>query len=241
MSKPQIKVLVQDLENTVKKSFAKKHWLLLIDAAITVIILLIILILLRHTPADYRPQVGFEKRISPYVTNQIIPQLYNGVQKREPFELTINQIGLNEAITSFGWPKMYGNGLIVSTPTVIFEPNNLRLMAKVNLNAIDTVVTVEISPHFDEKGMLNLNIDNVKLGNIPVTFIAKQLAKKMSEEQIQGAQADNIASSALISLLTGRQFEAIFSIDGKKAKIDNAIIVKKTIKIHIVPVDKLNK
>jgi hypothetical protein len=238
MSKPQIKFWYKDLENTRKKSFAKKHWLLLIDAAITVIILLVLLILLRHTPAAYHPEAGFEKQVSPYLTHHLMPQFYNGMQKREPFELIIDQKGLNEAIASFGWPKMYDNGLIISTPAVIFEPNRLHLMANVNLKGFDTVVTVEISPQFDANGLLSLNVEKMKIGALSVTYIAKMMAQKMFDEQIGSVEADNIASLALASALTGRPFVPDFKADGKKAKIDKVALENEVLKIHITPAGK---
>ena len=229
---------MQDLENTGKKKLTKIRWLLLIDAAITAILLLILLILLRHTPVAYHPQAGFEKQLSPYLTHQLMPQFYNGMQKREPFELIIDQKGLNEAIASFGWPKMYANGLIISTPAVIFEPNRLQLMANVNLKGFDTVVAVKICPQFDANGLLIMNVEKMQIGALGVTYIAKMMAKKMFDEQIGSVEADNIASLALASAMTGRPFVPAFKADGKKAKIDNVILKNETLKIHITPIGK---
>ena len=58
-------------------------------------------------------------------------------------------------------------------------------MAMVNYNSVDMVVTVEIMPQFDDKGLLNLEVEKVKMGALGVTFIAKKLAKKMYNEQVQ--------------------------------------------------------
>jgi len=237
MSKLQIKFWCKDLENKQKNRFGKKRWLLLIDAAVSLIIVLLLIILLRHTPSDYTPEPAFEKQVSPYLTHQLMPQFYNGMQRKEPFELTIDQKGLNEAIAAMGWPQIY-NGLIISTPVVYFTPENLRLMAMVNMNSVDMVVAVEITPRFDDKGLLSLEVEKVKMGALGITYIAKKLAKKMYSEQEQFVEPDNIASLVLASVLADKPFEPVFAVDGNKAKVDSVVLGKERLKIHIVPVGK---
>jgi hypothetical protein len=222
------------LEKTQKKGFGKKHWLLLIDAAVSLIIVLVIVILLHHKPADYHPEPTFDEQVSPYLTHQLLPQFYNGLQRKEPFEIVIEQKGLNEAITAIGWPQIY-NGLIISTPVVYFAPQNLRLMAMVNLNSVDTVVTVEITPRIDEKGLLSLEINKVRIGTLSVTFIAKKLAKKMFSEQNQFVVPDNIASLALASLLEDKPFAPVFKAEGKEVKVDSISIENQVLRMRIVP------
>jgi hypothetical protein len=225
------------LENTQKSGFRKKRWLLLIDAAATLIILLITAILIHHKPADYNPQPVSDKQLSTYLTNQLLPQFYNGMQRNEPFELVIEQKGLNEAITSFGWPQIH-NDLIISTPAVAFSPQGLRLMTMVNYNSVNMVVTVEVVPRFDDKGRLNLEVDKAKVGALGVTFVAKKLAKKMFDEQVQVVEPDNIVSLVLASMLADRPFEPVFEVEGKKAKVDNIVLEKSALRLHIVPVRK---
>jgi hypothetical protein len=238
MSKPQITFWCKDLKNTGKKKLTKTRWPLLIDATITVIILLVLLILLHHTPAAYHPQSGFERQVSPYLTHQLLPQFYNGLQRKEPFELIIDQKGLNEAIAAMGWPKMYDNGLIVSTPSIFFAPQKLGLMAKVNLKGFDTVVTVEMSPQFDANGLLDLNVKKVKIGALSVTYVAKKTAQKMFDEQIRFVETDNIVSLALASAMKGWPFVPGFKVDGKESKVDNVVLQNEMIRIHITPVGK---
>jgi hypothetical protein len=237
MSKPQIKFWWKDLENKQKIKSGKKRWLLLIDAAVTLIIVLVIVILLRHTPSDYTPEPSFERQVSPYLTHQLLPQFYNGLQRREPFDLIVDQKGLNEAIAAMGWPQIY-NGLIISTPVVYFAPKNLRLMAMVNMNSVDTVVTVEIIPRFDDKGLLNLEIGKVKMGALGVTYIAKKMAKKMYSERELNVESDNITALALASVLADKPFEPVFAVEGEKAKVDGVVLEKEVMKIHIIPVGK---
>jgi hypothetical protein len=204
---------------------------------VTLIIVLLLVILLRHTPSDYVPEPAFDTQVSPYLTHQLMPQLYNGLQRKEPFEIVIDQKGLNEAIVAMGWPQIY-NGLIVSTPVVYFTPENLRLMAMVNMNSIDTVVTVEITPRFDDKGLLSLEIEKVKMGALGITYIAKKLAKKMYNEREQSVEPDNIVSLSLASVLADKPFEPVFVAEGQKAKVDSVVLEKEVIKIHIVPFEK---
>ena len=225
------------MEKTQKSKFGKTRWLLLIDAAISVILALVIIILLRYKPADYHPEPTFDEQVSPYLTHQLLPQFYNGIQRKEPFEMIIEQKGLNEAITALGWPQMF-NGLLISTPVISFAPQRLQLRAMVNYNGIDTVVTVEIVPWIDEQGLLNLDVKNVKMGALGVTYITKKLAKKMFNEQIQFIEPDNIASLAMASLMAEKPFEPVFAVDGERAKVDNVVLENVMLKIHIVPMRK---
>jgi hypothetical protein len=223
------------LENTPKSRFRNKRWLLLIDAALTVIILLIGLILLKYKPADYNAISASEEEISSYLVNELFPQFYNGMQREQAFEVVVEQNGINEAIGSFGWPQIH-NGLIISTPVVFFTPERLRLMAMLNYEGVDTVITVEVIPRFDSKGLLNLEIDKVKMGALGITFVTKKIAKKMFDDRAQFAEADNIASLALESLLAEKPFEPVFVFQGKKMKIDNIALENKIMKIHITPI-----
>jgi hypothetical protein len=225
------------LENKQKSRFRKKRWLLLIDVAVSLIIVLITLLLLRYRPADYNPQPVFEQQDSTYLTHQLLPRFYNGLQRNEPFELVIEQKGLNEAIASLGWPQIH-NGLIISTPAVTFVPGYLRLMAMVNYNGVDSVVTVEMFPRFDNQGLLNLEVKQVKMGALGVTFVTKKLAKRMFDQQMQFLEPDNIVSLALASLMADKPFEPVFKMEGKKAKVDSIELEKQILKIHIVPVEK---
>ena len=240
MSKPQIKFWCKDLKNKQKSKFWKKRWLLLIDVTVSLIIVLLLVILLRHTPSDYIPEPAFDTQVSSYLTHQLMPQFYNGLQRREPFELVIDQKGLNEAIAAMGWSQIY-NGLVISTPVVYFAPKNLRLMAMVNMNSVDTVVTVEIIPLFDDKGLLSLKVEKVKMGALGITYIAKKLAKKMYREQEQFVEPDNITSLAIASVLADKPFEPVFVVEGEKAKINKVVIDKEILKVYIVPIRKAVK
>ncbi|MDO8301889.1 MAG: hypothetical protein Q7T18_01475 [Sedimentisphaerales bacterium] len=225
------------MEKTQKSKFEKTRWLLLIDGAVSLIMALVIVILLRHKPADYHPELLFDKPVSPYLTHQLLPQFYNGMQKKEPFEMIIEQKGLNEAIAAIGWPQMF-NGLLVSTPVISIAPRQLRLRAMINYNGIDTVATVEIVPRIDDKGLLHLDVENVKMGALGVTYITKKLAKKIFNEQIQYIEPDNIASLTLASLMAEKPFEPVFAVEGEKARIDYFILRKEMLEVHIVPIEK---
>lgn len=236
MSKLQIKVFgVKHLENTKKSGFTKKRWFLLIDAAVMLIIALVAIILLRYRPAGYNPESGFENQVSPYLTNKLLPQFYNGMNRKEPFELVIEEKGINEAVTAVGWPQMF-NGLVIETPTISFAPQRLELMAMVNYNGVNSVVTVDIKPRFDEKGLLNLEVDKVKMGALSITFVAKKIAKKMFDEQGPLIEPDNIFSLVLASLLADKPFIPEFELEGKTAKVDSIKLENKVLKAHIVPV-----
>ncbi|MHC4086426.1 MAG: hypothetical protein ACYSU5_14625 [Planctomycetota bacterium] len=107
-----------------KKKFKKRYWLL-IDLALAIFILA----LLFYKPARYKPLViapvgNNQDQISPYLSNELLPQLHNGAQRQEPFDLVVIQKGINEAIARLQWPRE-SNGVLLSAPTVFFVPENI--------------------------------------------------------------------------------------------------------------------
>jgi uncharacterized protein YpmS len=230
------------LEKTGKFRFTKRQWLLLVDAAIMLVVTLVAIILLLYKPAEYKARPSSEE-VSPYLTNRLIPAFYNGMQTRKPFELVIEEKPLNEAVSSFGWPQIHDN-VIVSTPAISFSENAIQIISMVNYNGMDMVFSIEINPQFNEKGQLNLQIERAKIGALSVTFIVKQVAKRMFTEQVSTEEPDNIVYLAMASLMREEPFEPVFEMQNNKVKLDNIVIEKEKLRIHFVPVadfEKLNE
>ena len=102
------------MENHEEKKSEKTwpHWLLICFAAV-----LLIIALLLHIPARYAPlkSAGDKRLVSPYLTNELLPALYNGAQMDKPFDLIITEDGVNDVIGRSGWPKDFGSVSISSS------------------------------------------------------------------------------------------------------------------------------
>jgi len=233
----------KNLKVRKKRKFKKRYWLLL-DLALAIIILA----LLFYKPARYRPPNTVpadnkQEEISPYLTNELLPQLYNSAQRDEPFDLDINQKGINETIARFKWPRE-SDGVILSAPTVFFVPDSIVLMGTASIKGAELVVTVVAKPRLDEEGLLQLQVDKVKIGAMNITPIAKLLAKRMYTERIAGVPIDieDLRTKIAASLLNEEPFEPILDVRDifedvdKKLRVEKITIIQKKLTIRLVPV-----
>jgi len=233
----------KNLKVRKKRKFKKRYWLLL-DLALGIIILA----LLFYKPARYRPPDNVpagnnQNQINPYLTNVLLPQLYNGAQLDEPFDLDINQKGINETISRYKWPRE-SDGVILSAPTVFFVPESIVLMGTANIKGAELVVTVVAKPRLDEEGLLHLQVDKVKIGAMNITPVAKLLAKRMYAERVGSVPVDlnDLRAKIAASLLNEEPFEPflnvrdIFDDVDKKVRIEKITITQKKLTIRLVPV-----
>ena len=225
-----------------KKKFKKRYWLFL-DLALAIIILA----LLFYKPARYRPSNtspagNNQDQVSPYLTNVLLPQLYNGAQLDEPFDLDINQKGINETIARYKWPRE-SNGVILSAPTVFFVPDSIVLMGTASIRGAELVITVVAKPMLDEKGLLNLWVDKVKIGAMNITPVARLLAKRMYAERVETVPVDlnDLRAKIATSLLNEEPFEPILNVRDifddmdKKVRMEKITIAQKKLTIRLVP------
>lgn len=233
-----------DLKTRKKRKFKKRYWLL-IDLAVAIVIFSLLLYKpARYKPRDIAPTGNKQKEISQYLTNVLLPQLYNGAQRQEPFDLVVSQKGINETIARFKWPQE-SNGVIFSAPTVLFVPESIVLMGMANMKGVDLVVTVEARPSLDEEGLLNLRVEKVKIGAMNITPIARLLAKRMYTERLATIPVDteNLRAKIAASLLNGEPFEPIFNIkdifdsnEDIKLRVEKITITQEKLTIRLAPV-----
>ena len=231
------------LKDRKKKKFKKRYWLLL-DLALAIIILA----LLFYKPTRYKPSNTFmsgnnQNQVSPYLTNVLLPQLYNGAQREEPFNLDINQKGINETIARYKWPRE-SNGVMLSAPTVYFVPDSIVLMGAASIKGAELVITVVAKPRLDEEGLLHLQVDKVKIGAMNITPVAKLLAKRMYADRVETVPVDlnDLRAKIAASLLNEEPFEPILNVNDifedmdKKVRMEKITIAQKKLTIRLVPV-----
>ncbi len=225
-----------------KRSKRKKlfYWLL-IDATVAVVVIALLL----YKPADYRPVLrrltgANNERVHPYLSHDIGPQLYNGAQSQQPFDLVVSDQALNEAIAQFRWPRETG-GVVFSAPEILFQPDRIVLMGTANIEGTDLVITVELGPQLDDTGRLNLNVDKVKIGAMPITLLAKTVAKQQYQERLETVpvDTDDIRTKIAASLLAGEAFEPVFEIDDKWVRLKDFSISQGKLEATMVPAEPL--
>ncbi len=210
------------------------RWLL-IDIAVAAIVFALLL----YRPGRYKPHDSDKYRrgeVSPYLTNELSPTIYNGTQRVEPFDVVITQEGLNDIIARGNWP-MESEGVLLYAPAALFTPGRLVLMGTADAKGVKFVVTIELEPKINEEGLLNLQLAKLKVGAMNITPLAKIIAKKMYMQRISGIEIDSNGIQAKIaaSLLTDEPFEPVFIIDDKKVRIEKITIENEKLSAHLVP------
>ncbi len=215
-----------------KAKFKKVYWLL-IDLAVVAVIL----ILLLYRPARYRPpEPARDKQVSPYLTHELLPQLYNGIQRREPFDLVVFQQGINDAIARSKWPKE-SEGIRFSAPKVLFVSESITLMGTAVVGGVELVITIVVEPLLDDGGLLNLHVAKIKVGAMNITPLARIIARKMYAQRLAAADVDTETLQARIaaSLLNNEPFEPVFEVENKKVRAKKISITHQKLTIHLTP------
>jgi len=235
LSKTEMQRTETELQIRKKARRIKLIRWLLVDLAVAAIVFALLL----YRPGRYKP-IGSgnykQGEVSPYLTNELSPAIYNGTQRVEPFDVIITQEGLNDIIARGNWP-MESEGVLLYAPAALFVPGRLVLMGTADAKGVEFVVTIELEPKIDEEGLLNLQVAKVKVGAMNITPLAKIMAKKMYAQRIAALGVDTKALETKIvgSLLNDEPFEPVFSIDEKKVRIEKITIEKEKLLAHLVP------
>ena len=205
----------------------------MIDLAIAAVIIFLLL----YKPGRYVPHgPSGGKQVSQYLTNELLPQLYNGVQLGEPFDLVMSEDGINDVIARSKWPKESAGAKILA-PQVFFVPDGAVIMGSVVMKGFEFIVTVELRPVFDANGLLNLNIVQIKVGAMNLTPIARITARKMYTQQLAESEVDteNILAKIAGSLLNDEPFEPIFEVEKKEVRIEKISITQGKLTARLIP------
>lgn len=221
-----------------KKSRRRKllYWLL-IDAVVVAVVVGLLL----HKPSRYNPAVAAEpnaegERVHPYLTHDLMPQLYNGAQSQRPFDLEVLDDALNEAIAMSRWPQE-SDGVTFSAPEVLFQPGRIVLMGTADIEGAELVITIELEPRLSDEGLLSIELANVKIGAMPITLLAKMIAKQKYQEYLETVPVDteNINAKVAAALLNEESFEPVFKVEDKWVRLEQLTIESGKLAAHLVP------
>lgn len=189
----------------------------------------------QHTPAAYSPiPVEHPEEVSLYLTHELGPEFFNQVQLGQPFELVIEQEGLNDIIRRGDWPQPCGDA-VVDTPMVTFANGAIYAMSRVRYSGLSSVLTVVSHPIQDEQGHINMNITSVKLGLLPVTTLAAHIAQK----SVQDYQADlrdwPELESAIRAVITNAAFEPVFDFSKHRVRVERFWLEQGRLRLRLAP------
>ncbi len=215
-----------------KIKWAQNKYEVILAIALVVILLLV---LFTVKPGRYKPfRAEGTDLVSPYLTHKLAPEFVNNVQLDEPFDMVIEQDGINDIVSRIGWFDDSGK-VTVSAPSIVFRQDVFYIMATVKVTGVPTVVTIIASPAVDN-GMIVFNLRKVKFGSMPMTVVAKRIVRKMIDEQMADVAAGDTQKRFWKALLDNEPFDPSFTVYDTQIKITNAKIEKRKLTITILPV-----
>ena len=225
----------------LRKRLRRICWLLALLAAA-----IIFLFLLSHKPRRYNPpEFTHDTLVSPYLTNVLGSAFNNGLQRGEPFDLLVEQDGINEVIAwlyKHKWSKKLGD-IIPSAPEAFFTPDTVTLMGTVAAAGREFVVTVVSKPALSQNGRLNLRVTKVKVGAVNITPIARIIARTIYQKRLRTRpiNKDDTRAKIAASLLNNEPFDPVFKArdayeKNKKVRLKKATIKQKLLILHLYPI-----
>jgi len=214
---------------------------LLIWLAVDLAVAAVVIGLLVYRPSRYHPAVPVStstapdsETVHPYLHRDLGSTFYNNAQKQRPFEMVVLDEKLNEAIAQKKWQS---EGVGLSAPQVLFVPGRVILMGMADVEGAGFVVTIELTPKMNEQEYLDLAIEKVKIGAMNITPLARMMAKKMYQEQVQTGATDmeNLGTKIVASLLNGEPFEPLLEIDDKWVRLKSFDIAQGKLTTRFIP------
>jgi len=205
-----------------------KKWLLATLAFVCAAFLCLavtVAVLFKQVPEAYVPPIPPEPNapIPQFVTRDIVATVYNESQLAKPFDLVvpqdeINALITNKAVTNLEWPIEI-NGVVISSPAVLFQPDTLSVMATIDYAGVPVVMTFIAEPKLETDGMLYLNIRQVKAGLMDITPLAKGLASSIFSRQAQKYPDEPIIKMLADACLENKPIDPVFPAFKKYIRI----------------------
>jgi len=227
----------------MKKTKSNKRKSIIIKYIAIIVILaamgfIVVFWLLGHAPKAYVPQTADRPdEVSPYLTHRLGPDFFNQVQLDEPFELLVEQAGLNDILCRGTWPRRFGD-VQVGTPVIVFDKGSVYLMSQIGYYGLSSVVTVTARPVQDERGRLNLNIRSVCLGLVPVTGIAARIAEKSLHDSLGMLEDYPELKPVLQAVVANVPFEPVFTFSKQRVWVQEFGLDAGQLRLRLVPENK---
>lgn len=205
--------------------------------AIPVVLVLLAIAMLMHKPKNYTPlRIADQNQISVYLSNYLMPTIYNNSQLDEPFEVAITEEGLNDIIARWRQPMIFNN-ITFTDPQAILTQNQIILMATARTRFASPILTIRITPAINSFGQLNIHVDSVSLGAAGITTLTKSTANKAFTDWLAftGTEPNDIVAQVCRSLLNDEPFDPVFKVGDKSLRISKIKLEKKKITALLLP------
>ncbi|MCE5185590.1 MAG: hypothetical protein LLF76_05635 [Planctomycetaceae bacterium] len=189
----------------------------------------------RYKPGEYLPTAPANpQQVSPYLTHKLGPDFFNQVQLEEPFILEVEQAGLNDIISRWPWPQPLGDAQF-SNPVIVFSEGTIQLMGRLEYKGISSVLLIQAEPFQTQDGQVNLNIQSIRLGMLPVTKLVAKLAKMAFQENLSAFEGEPQAEAAVRAIINNEAFDPIFAISRNTVKVTDFSLKDRLLTMTCVP------
>jgi hypothetical protein len=186
------------------------------------------------TPGNYRPvKFVFDGQVSRYLTNYILPELYNKSQFDQPFDVVFSQQGINDIIARQIDPNSLRRSNI-SDLSVAFKRNRVLLTGKTTYRGFNFIVTIVLKPYINKKGYLFFRASKVQVGQSRIPFAAEVVKRKI----LYGLAgiSDDADTANFVGILFNRgQMEPVFSFNKRNLRIAKITVRKEKLTIQFKP------
>jgi len=224
------------LETQKKKKYKKLLCWLVVDLTVAVIVFALLL----YKPGRYNPIDADDnydpRQVSPYLTHELVPEIYNLAQLGEPFEVVVTQKGINEVVAWSNWP-IESEGVMFYDPAVLLVPGSVVFMGTADIKGAQFIITIELEPKINQERLLNLQITKVKVGAMNITPLAKMIAKKMYTDRLANVPVDteDLRTKIAGALLNEETFEPVFDVEDKKVRLDKIAVEEGKLILRLIP------
>lgn len=193
------------------------------------------LILIFHKPNAYEPlQPENPEQVSLYLTHELGPDFFNQVQLDKPFDLVIEQQGLNDIISRLDWVQELGP-LSLQQPNIIFKDGSILLMGNLQHNGISVILSILTCPTMDANQQICMNIQSIRLGMLPVTKLVSNLSEKALDDNRDAFKDDPEVERIVQSIIRNEPFDPVFWISDRRARITSFAIENEVLKLTFLP------
>jgi uncharacterized protein YpmS len=222
----------KDSEKMKNRKFKAYFWFVL-----PLVLVLLAFVMITHRPKYYAPlRITDQQQISVYLSNYLMPEIYNNSQLDDPFEVIITEEGLNDIIARWRQPLKFNN-ITFTDPQAILTQKQIIIMATAQTSFTNLILTISITPAINSSGRLNLHIDDVSLGEAGITTLTKSIGKKAFTDwlSLTAAEPNDIVAQVCRSLLYDEPFDPVFKLDDKSLRISKIKLEKKKITVLLLP------
>ncbi len=205
--------------------------------AIPLVLAFLAFVLVTHRPKNYAPlQIADQSQISVYLSNYLMPAIYNNSQLDNPFEVVITEEGLNDIIARWRQPIKFNN-ITFTDPQAILTQSQIILMATAKTRFANLILTIRITPVINSFSQLNIHVDSISLGAAGITTLTKSIGNKAFTDWLAftGTEPNNIAAQVCRSLLNDEPFDPVFKFGDKSLRICKIKLEKKEMTVLLLP------